>query len=547
MILRRRSILAALAAATLVAGFVTAPHADAVTASFTVEQVSLSPTVIQAGLPYQATLVVDAGTDIQTVQDITVAVRDASGDNLDFPGSHSATLGGGSSSLAPYVYTSGPMTFAAGTYTEFGSYEIGGTWHPLTSQTLTVTPAPSSTDPNPGPVGIPGVWTSSLNDGPGFNNGAATDNVGALLDWRGGPDNGPQPQLTTPHNTSGSAQEDDCYNSANVSQSGSFVDLKLTDPGTTTPCLAYSAGNYYGAQVVSDSIIDPATGTSTSFEPQFGAFEAEVYLPPAPDGTIADWPAFWLTGIPPTPWPENGEIDAIEGLNGTGCYTFHYGTPTDRKADGSFCTSIGPGWHTIGVDWQHEPSAASAYVTTYYYDGKSVGTIAQSGIVETPMELVLDITATIANANGNERVFNSPVQVAWIRAWTGSNGPIPITVGGDQFCLDDWHSGTANFNKVDIYGCNGGVAQSWDLESNGTVVSDLGGCLDVYFSGTTSGTHVDYHQCNGTGAQQWQAKSDGELVNPESGLCLTDTGASKTAGTQLTIATCTGAADQIWQ
>lgn len=107
------------------------------------------------------------------------------------------------------------------------------------------------------------------------------------------------------------------------------------------------------------------------------------------------------------------------------------------------------------------------------------------------MELMLDITATIANAN--ERVFSPPpLQVAWVRAWTGSFGPIPITVGGHQFCLDDWHSGTANFNKVDIYGCNGGVAQSWNLEPNGTVVSDLGGCLDVYFSGTTSGTNVDY-------------------------------------------------------
>lgn len=91
------------------------------------------------------------------MQDITVAVRDSGGHNLDFPGSHSVTLGGGGTSLVPSVYTSGPKTFAAGTYTEFGSYEMGGTWYPLTSQTLTVTPAPSTSDPNPGPVGIPGA------------------------------------------------------------------------------------------------------------------------------------------------------------------------------------------------------------------------------------------------------------------------------------------------------------------------------------------------------------------------------------------------------
>ncbi len=35
-------------------------------------------------------------------------------------------------------------------------------------------------------------------------------------------------------------------------------------------------------------------------------------------------------------------------------------------------------------------------------------------------------------------------------------------------------------------------------------------------------TLVQLHTCNGTGAQQWDQDSSGELVNPESGLCLTD-------------------------
>ena len=43
-------------------------------------------------------------------------------------------------------------------------------------------------------------------------------------------------------------------------------------------------------------------------------------------------------------------------------------------------------------------------------------------------------------------------------------------------------------------------------------------------AGTTSGTDVDWYPCNGTAAQDWTHQSNGELVNPSSGLCLTDPG-----------------------
>ena len=63
-------------------------------------------------------------------------------------------------------------------------------------------------------------------------------------------------------------------------------------------------------------------------------------------------------------------------------------------------------------------------------------------------------------------------------------------------------------------------------------------------AGTTSGTDVDWYPCNGTAAQGWTHQSNGELVNPSSGLCLTDPGGN--TGSRLDIETCTGAADQQW-
>lgn len=122
-------------------------------------------------------------------------------------------------------------------------------------------------------------------------------------------------------------------------------------------------------------------------------------------------------------------------------------------------------------------------------------------------------------------------------------GPVKSGISGD--CLDDWHSGTANLNKIDIFTCNGTGAQNWAAESGGVIMNAANGkCVDVLHSGTANGTTVDLYQCNGTGAQKWSAAS-GELVNPESGKCLTDP-SSGPIGTQLELEMCVDAADQKW-
>jgi hypothetical protein len=535
----RRSFATQLSCATAAAVLtaVAAYPGSAQASAPTISLVSLAPGVIEAGVPYSATLVVHSTGSI-TVQAITVAVRDSSGDKLDFPGAVSATIDG------TYVYQSAARSYAAGTYTEFGSYELDNTWYPFASQTLTVTAAPSSGTPNPPPVGIPGTWTNSLNDGPHYDSstGGISDSISNLLRWLGATGT---PEA--PHNS----DEDDCYNPANVNldPSGDYVDLSLTDPATSQciPPSGWDAEPYYGAQIYSLGV----------FQQQYGAFEAEVYLPAAPNGTIADWPAFWMTGTPANSWPHNGEIDLVEGLGGSAEYHFHYGQAgTSGQAVGA-TTDIGPGWHTFGVDWQLAlDTSIPVYVMTFYYDGKYVGTMDEpktlspepNQLTPATMGILFDISH---NANYGPPVVPATMEVAYVRAWTGSYGPILVSQASlagnaNALCLDDYQNGTADLNPVVIFTCNGTGAQSWDAESNGTIDSSLGGCLDVYHGGTTSGTTVDYDQCNGTGAEQWEAGSDGSLINPETGLCLTDPGASTTNGTQLVISTCDGAADQDW-
>ena len=124
---------------------------------------------------------------------------------------------------------------------------------------------------------------------------------------------------------------------------------------------------------------------------------------------------------------------------------------------------------------------------------------------------------------------------------TGATGPI---TGYEGLCLDDRSAGTALFNPVQVYTCNGTDAQQWTVESNGTL-QVLGMCLDVDAAGTADGTTVDLYTCNGTGAQDWTQGANGELVNPNSGKCLDDTGWGG-SGTQVQIWDCTGNANQEW-
>ncbi len=125
----------------------------------------------------------------------------------------------------------------------------------------------------------------------------------------------------------------------------------------------------------------------------------------------------------------------------------------------------------------------------------------------------------------------------------GGTATGPIT-GYQGLCLDDRSASTANFNPIQVYTCNGTNAQSWTVNSNGTLTV-LGNCLDVAGAGTANGTLVDLYPCNGTGAQSWVHQSNGELVNTNSGKCLDDTGFGG-SGTQVQIWACADSSNQQW-
>jgi hexosaminidase len=140
-------------------------------------------------------------------------------------------------------------------------------------------------------------------------------------------------------------------------------------------------------------------------------------------------------------------------------------------------------------------------------------------------------------------------QIPWTADLTGPTGPTASGIAGK--CLDVRSGQSVNLQPVQLYTCNGTAAQTWSVDSNGTIEA-LGKCLDVYQGGTASGTKVELYTCeSGDGAQQWQWSSNGtygeSLTNPQSGLCLDDPGATSTNGTQLQIYTCNGTIAQVWR
>jgi hypothetical protein len=114
-------------------------------------------------------------------------------------------------------------------------------------------------------------------------------------------------------------------------------------------------------------------------------------------------------------------------------------------------------------------------------------------------------------------------------------------------CMDVYGTNNGgNGTAIDIWNCQREAAdQYWLHNANGSLTT-IGRCLDDPSGSTTPGTQVQLYDCNGNVAQVWVQQANGSLLNPHSGLCLTNPATARTNGTRLDIEACTGNASQVF-
>lgn len=129
--------------------------------------------------------------------------------------------------------------------------------------------------------------------------------------------------------------------------------------------------------------------------------EWRAYIPAAANGQIANWPALWING---DNWPGDVEVDVLEGLGGNATWNVH---AAGLNIGSGPVSGTWTGWHTFGVYY-------AVGVLEIYWDGRLVGSVADSAIVNKPHYLLM---SNSIGGYGGPVTVPTTLRVEYVRVW----------------------------------------------------------------------------------------------------------------------------------
>lgn len=174
---------------------------------------------------------------------------------------------------------------------------------------------------------------------------------------------------------------DNCYAPAQVNVGGG----QLTLTATKVTCL----GHAWTSGLIN---------TNGHFSFTTGTLKAKVCLPGS--GPIADWPAVWSDG---QHWPNDGEIDLVEGLHGAGQWHVH-------------STAGAPGGGHLTAGCHRLKYVRTATSVTFWFDGVKQGSASASSFARSPHYVVLELA--VSNSISPPEV-PAQLHVLWVTVTSG--------------------------------------------------------------------------------------------------------------------------------
>ncbi|MEU4800335.1 ricin-type beta-trefoil lectin domain protein [Streptomyces sp. NPDC023327] len=112
-------------------------------------------------------------------------------------------------------------------------------------------------------------------------------------------------------------------------------------------------------------------------------------------------------------------------------------------------------------------------------------------------------------------------------------------------CLAVEGGKAANGTGIQLNACDGGVAQSWILQKDGTFRA-FGKCLDSHRAAAADGDRVSLRDCDGGASQRWAVTAGGQIAHVASGKVLDLADGSTADGTQVRLHTPNASKGQRW-